>query len=108
MARTVQTRVGDVELLLETTAVAGSEPTSRLSDAVAGLEDAFARAQHAIVEIAASTAQVISAAGKRGARPDSLEVQFGLKVSAQGNVIVAGTAGEATLQVKLTYSAAQR
>jgi hypothetical protein len=107
MGRTIPTRVGDVELLLETVAVSGTEPTSRLSDAVSSVEDAFARAQHAIVEIAASTAQVISDAAKRGARPDSLEVQFGLKVSAQGNVIVAGTAGEASLQVTLTYSAAR-
>jgi hypothetical protein len=96
--------VGDVELLIETAAVSGTEPTSRLSDAVAGVEDAFARAQHAIVEIAASTAEVISDAARRGARPDALEVQFGLKVSAHGNVIVAGAAGEATLQVTLTYS----
>ena len=36
-------------------------------------------------------------------RPDEVEVRFGLKFSAQGNVIVAGAAGEATLEVTLTY-----
>ena len=32
-----------------------------------------------------------------------MQVTFGLKFSAQGNVIVAGAAGEATLEVALTY-----
>ena len=32
---------------------------------------------------------------------------FGLKFSAQGNVIVAGAAGEATLEVTLTYRRGQ-
>jgi len=32
-----------------------------------------------------------------------MQVKFGLKFSAQGNVIVAGAAGEATLEVALTY-----
>lgn len=105
-SRTIPVRVGDVELLVETTPVAGSEPTSRLSDAVEHVEDAFTRAQQAILEIAASTAGVIGEAAGRGVRPDRLEVEFGLKVSVQGNVIVAGTAGEATLRVTLTYGAA--
>ncbi len=105
-SKTIPVRVGDVELSVEVSTVAGSEPTSRLSDAAEHVEDAFARAQRAIVEIAASTAEVIGEAAKRGARPNRLEVEFGLKVSVQGNVIVAGTAGEATLRVKLTYDAA--
>jgi hypothetical protein len=105
MGKTVPIQVGDVEILIETASVAGTEPTSRVTDAIQGVEDAFARAQRAIVEIAVSTARVVGEAAKRGAHPDGLEVQFGLKVSAQGNVIVAGAAGEATLQVTLTYSA---
>lgn len=102
-AGTIPVRVGDVELLVETVAVAGSEPTSRVSDAAEGVADAFSRAQRAIVELAASTAATIGEAGSRGARPDHFEVEFGLKLSAQGNVIVAGASGEATLRVKLTY-----
>lgn len=107
MSGTVAARVGDVDLLIETARVAGSEPTSRASDAIQGVEDAFERAQHAIVEIAASTARVIGDAANRGAHPTSLEVEFGLKVSAQGNVIVAGAAGEASLRVRLIYEGAR-
>jgi hypothetical protein len=34
-----------------------------------------------------------------------LVVEFGLKFSAKGNVVVAGATGEATLKVTLTYDA---
>ncbi len=85
--------------MVETTLVAGTEPTSALGDAADRVVDAFDRAREAIVEIAASTAEVIGRAADRGAHPDHVEVEFGLK----GNVIVAGVSGEATLRVKLTY-----
>jgi NTP-dependent ternary system trypsin peptidase co-occuring protein len=102
-AVTIPVRVGAVELLVETTPVAGSQPTSKLGDAAENVKDAFVRAQGAILEVATSTVDVIQAAAERAAAPTSVEVEFGLKFSAQGNVIVAGAAGEATLKVKLTY-----
>jgi hypothetical protein len=102
-ALTIPVQVGDVELLVEATPVAGSQPTSKLDDATDYVKDAFVRAQGAIVEVATSTVEVIGAIAKRAAAPTSVEVEFGLKFSAQGNVIVAGAAGEATLKVKLTY-----
>ena len=103
--RPIPMRVGEAELLVETIPVAGTEPTSRVDDAAERVGDAFARAQVAIVEVATSTVAVIDKAAARAARPDALEVEFGLKFSAKGNVIVAGAAGEATLKVKLTYTA---
>jgi len=101
--RTVPVRVGKLDLLVETTLVTGTEPTSALGDAADRVVDAFDRAREAIVEIAASTAEVIDRAASRGAHPNHLEVEFGLKISGKGNVIVAGVSGEATLRVKLTY-----
>jgi hypothetical protein len=101
----IPVQVGDVELLVETTPVAGTEPTSKLDEAGERVASAFVRAQSAIVEIATSTVDVIKRTAERAARPDHVEVEFGLKFSAQGNVIVAGAAGEATLVVKLSYDA---
>ena len=98
-------RVGDIELLVDTTPMPGTQPTSRVTTAMQHVGDAFARAQAAIVEIAASTVEVIQQASLRAARPDRLEVEFGLRFSAKGDVIVAGAAGEATLRVKLSYQA---
>ena len=42
-------RIGGVELLVETSPVAGSEPTSTLSRAQEAVGDAYERAQAAIV-----------------------------------------------------------
>jgi hypothetical protein len=69
--------------------------------------DAFGRAQETIVEVARSTAVMIEQAGA-AARPDRVEVEFGLKFSASGGVIMAGVAGEATLGVTLSYDVAAR
>ena len=48
---------------------------------------------------------VIGQMSERAVRPDQVEVTFGLKFSAQGNVVLAGASGEATLEVKLSYTA---
>ena len=102
--RAVVMRVGGMDLLVETTPVAGTEQTSgKLDRAQEAVADAFDRAQSAIVAVAESTVRTIGQLGKRSVRPDEMQVTFGLKFSAQGNVIVAGAAGEATLEVALTY-----
>ena len=99
-------RVGDIEVEVEAVPVAGTEPTSVLPARVTGNAlEAFARAQETIIEVARSTAEMIDKAGKV-ARPDRLEVEFGLKFSASGGVIVAGVAGEASLKVTLGYDVA--
>jgi succinyl-CoA synthetase alpha subunit len=93
-----------MDLLVETTPVAGTEQTSgKLDKAQEAVADAFERAQSAIVAVAESTVRTIGQLGQRSVRPDEMQVTFGLKFSAQGNVIVAGAAGEATLEVALTY-----
>lgn len=96
-------QVGGVELLVETAPVAGTEQTSALDKAQAAVAEGFDRAQSAIVAVAESTVATIGQLAKRSVRPDEVEVKFGLKFSAQGNVIVAGAAGEATLEVTLNY-----
>jgi hypothetical protein len=96
-------RVGDIDLLVETAVVAGTQPTTgRTQKAAERVGDAFTRAQDTIIEVAKSTAEMI---GKTAgaARPDRVEVEFGLKFSANGNVIMAGVAAEASLQVTLSY-----
>jgi hypothetical protein len=99
-------RVGDVEVLVETVLVAGTEPTAgRVGKAVEQAGEAFDRAQDVIVGVAVSTAEMIGKAAARAARPDRVEVEFGLKFSATGNVIMGGVTGEAALRVLLSYDA---
>jgi hypothetical protein len=106
-SRVLPVRAGEIELLVETAVVAGTEPTSRLGDAGDQVIDAFGRARDAVVEIASSAAEAITRLGQRAARPQQVEVEFGLKFSGQGNVIVAAASGEASLLVRVTYDASQ-
>lgn len=101
--RVVPMQVGGVELLVETVPVAGSEQMSALGKAQDAVAEAFGKAQDVIVAVAESTVNTIGEMGRRAVRPDAVEVKFGLRFSAQGSVIVAGAAGEATLEVTLTY-----
>jgi hypothetical protein len=106
--RLIPVRVGDIEIEVEAVPVAGTEPTSgRATRAAGSVLEAFGRAQDAIIEIAKSTAQMIERAGV-AARPDRVDVEFGLKFSASGTVIMAGVAGEASLKVTLGYDIASR
>ena len=106
--RLITVRVGDIELEVEAVPVAGTEATSGRTGKAAGtVLEAFGRAQDAIAEVAKSTAAMIDKAGA-AARPDRVEVEFGLKFSAAGGVIMAGVAGEASLKVTLGYDVAAR
>ncbi len=101
----IPVEVGGVRILVEATDVRlpGTEQTAvRPGNLTGRVQDAFEQAQSTIVEIATSTAAALRRAG-RAARPDALEVEFGVKFSAKGDIIVAGASGEVTLKVKLTY-----
>ena len=107
-SRLIPVRVGRVEIEVEAIPVAGTEATSgRVSKAAGNVADAFGRAQETIIEVARSTAEMIERAGA-AARPDRVEVEFGLKFSASGGVVMAGVAGEASLKVTLSYEVAGR
>lgn len=107
-SRLIPVRVDGVELLVEVVPVAGSEPTStKLDKAQETVAEAFDRAQEAIIAVAKSTVGTVRQLGRQAARPDEMQVKFGLKFSAQGNVIVAGAAGEASLEVTLLYRSAE-
>jgi hypothetical protein len=104
----IPVRVGDIEVQVEAVRVAGTEPTSgKAAKAAESVRDAFARAQETIIEVAKSTAEMIDRAGT-AVRPDRVEVEFGLKFTASGGVIIAGVAGEASLTVTLGYDIASR
>jgi hypothetical protein len=106
--RLIPVRVGDIEIEVEAVPVAGTEATAGRTEKAAGsVLEAFGRAQDAIIEVAKSTAQMIDKTGAV-ARPDRVDVEFGLKFSASGGVIMAGVAGEASLKVTLGYDVSAR
>jgi hypothetical protein len=58
-----------------------------------------------VEEIAVSTAQTIGRIARRVGNPDQVAVEFGVKISAKGDVILAGASAEASLNVKIVYGA---
>jgi Trypsin-co-occurring domain 1 len=104
----IQVRVGDTEIQVEAVVVAGTQPTSGKAAKAAGtVLDAFDRAQDTIIQVAKSTAEMINRTGTE-VRPDRVDVEFGLKFTASGGVILAGVSGEASLTVTLGYDVASR
>jgi hypothetical protein len=104
--QTIPVKVGNLDLIVEASAAAGPGLAPRVDAPVNQVEDAFTRAENTIAGIAASTVEAIRNAADHAARPDHVEVMFGLCFSASGDVVVAGASGQATLQVTLTYDAA--
>jgi Trypsin-co-occurring domain 1 len=105
----IPVRIGDIEIDVEAVQVAGTEATAGRAAKVAGMTaEAYARAQDVIVEVARTTAQMIDRAAERAARPDWLEVKFGLRFSVSGGVIMAGASAEASLHVTLGYHTGRR
>jgi hypothetical protein len=101
-ANVLPIRLGDDEVLIEVVQVAGTQNTARPSDAAAKVLDAFETVKQTIVDMAVSTQDVINRTIE-SARPDTLEVKFGLNISAHGNVIIAGGSASASISVTLTY-----
>jgi hypothetical protein len=96
--RPIAVTVGDTEVLVETVAVAPA----------AGTELTAGRVQQTLesVDHAASKAGMIEKAAGRAARPDHVEIEFGLSFSASGGIVmVAGATAGATLRVLLSYDA---
>jgi Trypsin-co-occurring domain 1 len=109
-APVIPVKVGDLDVLVETIPAAGPSANGlapRVDAPVSKLEDAFTQAENTIAAIASSTVQAIRNAAAHAARPDHVEVSFGLCFSAEGGVIVAGASGQASLQVTLIYDGDQ-
>lgn len=102
----VATDVGGVPVLVETVAVPGTEPTAGRRGDPEQVRQMFARAQAVIEQMAVSAVELGERIAARARKPDQLEVQFGLKFSASGHVVLASAATEASLNVKIVYDGA--
>jgi len=106
VVRAVEVEVDGMTLLMETavTQVVGSEHTGVGDRTREQLLKSFDRMQDAVERVAVSTAKMIANTAKRAAVPDVVQVELGLKLSAKGDVIIAGSSGEASVKVTLTYN----
>ena len=65
--------------------------------------DAFDRAQDAIVAVSEQVATTVARLSARAVRPERVDVEFGLKFSARGDIILAGGSAEVALKVVIGY-----
>jgi hypothetical protein len=105
--RLINVTVGEVEIAVETVPAPASELTFG-RNAQGRAREAFIRAQEAILEVARSTAEMIDGAAAVGVRPDQVELEFGLRFSAAGGVILAAASDQSSLHVTLTYGSASQ
>jgi hypothetical protein len=71
-------RVGDVELMVETVTVAGTEPTSgRATEAAERVLESFVAAETAIESICERVAGIVESTAAKAKRPSSLVVSSG-------------------------------
>ena len=99
----VKVDVDGVSLMFEVEQLAGSQNTSRVGRAKDAVLGSIEQAQQAIVAIASTTVATVRELGARTVEPDEAEVKFGIKFTAEGSVLVANAAGEASLEVTLRY-----
>lgn len=104
MVELVATTVGEVDVLVEAVRLPGTEPTSIGARTSEKVSDAFATANRVIAGAAESTWEMLQGLAAKAGHPDQLEVEFGLKYSVTGTVVVAGAAAESNLKVKLVYA----
>lgn len=106
VGRAVPMRFGDVEVLVEVIQLGGNEQTSAIDRATGQVVDVVHRVRSTLGAIAELITGVIDdLAASRVVHPDQIEVEVGLGFSTKGSVVVVSGAADASLKVKLTYTA---
>lgn len=95
--------VDGICVYVEVVQAGGAEPTSTARRGAERAADLLSDAQTVIEHMAVAVMETGRRISTRAGSPDLLEIQFGLKFSAKGNIIVAGASSEASLTVKLVY-----
>lgn len=92
------------QIYVEPVIQAGSQAMGRLSDAREQVMDVASDLDKTIASLAASGVNAILRQQNTIQRPEAFEIEFGLKFSAEGRILVAGASADASLVVRLKYS----
>jgi hypothetical protein len=99
---------GDQKVLVSTVVPAGTEQTSAAARLRDRAVDALGEAGETIEAVAKSVSETATRLAKVAMGPSGIEVELGLAFTAQGGVVVAGGAVEASIVVHLTYDVSPR
>ena len=99
----VPVELDGVTLVVEAAVTPGSEDTSTLDDRVERINDAFDRLPAILTSISKRLIVATQELSHEAMKPSEISAEFGLKVSATGQVILVSGTAEASLSVTLTY-----
>lgn len=99
-------RFGDQTILVSTVVPAGTEQTSTADRMRDRAVDALEQAREAVEAVAKSVSETATRLAKAAKAPTGIEVELGLAFTAQGGIVVAGGAVQASIVVHLTYDVA--
>ena len=102
MSDTISVNVDGATVIIEAQPVYGSEYTNA-QKAIEKVEDAFERARSTVNLVASGMIQTVRSMSE-DLTPDQFELEFGIKFSVDGTVLVASVSSETTLKVKLIYN----
>lgn len=98
----VSTEIQGIPVLVEALPESGAEPTggSRRTERV---QEMFSRAQDVIQQVALSVVEIREKLAAHARSPDQIELQFGIKFTAQGNIVLSQAGIESSIAVKVVY-----
>ena len=100
--KAIPAEIGGIPISVEVVTAPGDEATSRIPRQDRAKE-LFERAEAVIEQMAESTSRIAKRVSSREARPEQIEIQFGIKFSSQAGIVFASAATEASLAVKIVY-----
>jgi len=100
----IPTEVDGMPIWVEAVVEPGEEPTAFGRKIGERLPEIFAHAKIAIAYLSREALEAARDVAKEVASPEQIEIQFGLKFSTQGSIIIAGSTLESSLSVKIIYS----
>lgn len=100
----IPTEIDGEPIWLEAEIEPGDQPTAFGRRRGADLPEVLSRAQKAIAYLSRETLEAARSVANDVACPEQVEIQFGLKFSTQGSIILAGSSLESSLSVKVVYA----
>jgi hypothetical protein len=102
MSKLLQTSVDNQMLYIEVDSYGTEKVGVRPEEVLEKTRDAFERAKATISSITQSMVSTVQSMSDT-VRPDEFELEFAIKFNAEGQVVLAKAAAEASLKVTMTY-----
>lgn len=99
----LKSKVGDIDILIETDEVEGVRQTSSFIEKVQEKTgQVFSTAVQSIFGIAAILQDEVSKL-EEGKKPEKLTIELGIKFNVEGQIIIAKTSSDSSLKVSMTF-----